>query len=290
MVHVSHLGDRQQRRVRRELERKMAELDRLDRIHGLGAMPTHAMVGSPRRTRRRALALLLVLALGGAFALTSAPVRDSLRSFVSGPGRLGSVPDVAHGKGPFAFMAHQQRSEDPVSYDPCHALHVEVNPRGAPADYLSLVQTAMDHTAAATGFRFEYDGPTDDLVTDDRSIDPGSDAPPVLVAWTSSDEISDLGGDVAGLGGSVWVETRPGLRQYVTGVVALDVAEFATIGLREDARAEEQAIIDHEFGHLVGLAHVRDDGELMNDDNVGRTTYGPGDREGLAALGSTPCR
>ena len=53
--------------------------------------------------------------------------------------------------------------------------------------------------------------------------------------------------------------------------------------------AEQQAIVDHEFGHVVGLDHVHDPRELMNEDNVGLTTYGPGDREGLARLGAIDC-
>jgi hypothetical protein len=39
----------------------------------------------------------------------------------------------------------------------------------------------------------------------------------------------------------------------------------------------------------VGLDHVEDPGELMYADNVGRVTLGPGDRRGLAALGSGQC-
>ena len=54
-------------------------------------------------------------------------------------------------------------------------------------------------------------------------------------------------------------------------------------------RANLQAIVDHEFGHLVGLDHVDDPGELMAEVNIGRTSYGPGDLEGLARLGAIPC-
>ena len=55
-------------------------------------------------------------------------------------------------------------------------------------------------------------------------------------------------------------------------------------------RANMQAIVDHEFGHVVGLDHVSDPGELMYQSNVGMTDYGPGDLEGMARLGSIPCR
>jgi hypothetical protein len=48
-------------------------------------------------------------------------------------------------------------------------------------------------------------------------------------------------------------------------------------------------VVLHELGHLVGLDHVRDRGELMfptANDVVG---YGPGDLQGLAALGRGAC-
>lgn len=243
----------------------------------------------PPTARRRGGLLALVVVITLIVAATASAVR--LGDLVSRPTRLAQTPAAPRGQGSFAFFAHQPGSDRPVGYDPCRPIHLVVNPHGAPADWVQLVQTAIEHTSQATGLRFEYDGTTDDRISErSDTLVSWRSPPPVLVAWTSTDELGDLAGDVAGLGGSSWVETKPGLRQYVTGIVALDVAEFATIALRPDSQAEEQAIMDHEFGHLVGLDHVHDPGELMNEDNLGRTTYGPGDLEGLAAVGSTPCR
>ena len=52
----------------------------------------------------------------------------------------------------------------------------------------------------------------------------------------------------------------------------------------------ENYVITWAIGHLVGLAHVRDPGELMSATNEGQLRYGPGDLEGLARLGSIKCR
>ncbi len=76
---------------------------------------------------------------------------------------------------------------------------------------------------------------------------------------------------------------------YVTGGVTLDSASFAAMRQRPDGPALQRAIVLHELGHLVGLAHASDQTELMNADNDGRLDYGPGDREGLAKLGAGPC-
>lgn len=45
----------------------------------------------------------------------------------------------------------------------------------------------------------------------------------------------------------------------------------------------------HELGHLVGLAHIEDRGELMHPWSSRLRDFGPGDREGLANLGSGRC-
>jgi hypothetical protein len=76
---------------------------------------------------------------------------------------------------------------------------------------------------------------------------------------------------------------------YVTGSVSLDTSDFETILARPDGEAEARAIVMHELGHVVGLAHVDDPAQLMNADNVGLTNFGPGDLAGLALLGKGRC-
>ena len=45
----------------------------------------------------------------------------------------------------------------------------------------------------------------------------------------------------------------------------------------------------HELAHVIGLNHVNEPTELMAATNNGQIELGPGDREGLARLGSLPC-
>jgi hypothetical protein len=110
----------------------------------------------------------------------------------------------------------------------------------------------------------------------------------VLVAWADDEEVPALSGDVAGLAGSVVVESL-GRARYVTGTVTLDSEAFQRITGELGGDAAAQAIVDHEFGHLVGLDHVDDAGELMYADNIGRRDWGPGDLAGLSRLGRGRC-
>lgn len=112
---------------------------------------------------------------------------------------------------------------------------------------------------------------------------------PVVVAWTTPGEVTAPAGHVAGTAGSASVRTSELAAQYVTGGVALDAPDLAAIHQRPDGAGEVRAIVMHELGHLVGLDHVDDPGELMHRQNVGQLAFGPGDREGLAALGSGSC-
>lgn len=230
------------------------------------------------------VALLLVLLLPGA-------VPAALRSRIG----LGG-PATAGTGGSYAFLAHQPGDpRAPVTYSPCRPIRVQVNPSGGPTDAVPLVQQAMSRVSAATGLRLDYDGLSTARPQWKSAFLPAlaqealqSNAP-VLVSWATPAEVSELDGDVAGIGGSVWVGEGSGRRRYVTGGVTLDSDAFEELAQRPDADAEEEAIILHEFGHLVGLAHVKDPGELMYDRNIGRTDFGPGDLAGLALLGKGRC-
>jgi hypothetical protein len=145
-----------------------------------------------------------------------------------------------------------------------------------------------------TGLTFVRDGRSDELPSSDRPVeDAGRYGPgwsPVLVAWTTPEVDHGLDGRVVGLGGSTrLMDPATGRVRYVTGTIALDTPAMRRVLQRSDGVLAARAIIMHELGHVVGLAHVKDAGELMYDDNVGRTDFGPGDLTGLAVLGRGPC-
>ena len=93
-----------------------------------------------------------------------------------------------------------------------------------------------------------------------------------------------------GLGGSSSVTGAYGDQRYLEGgTVLLDSTDVAGLLKTGQGRALARAVIMHEIGHVVGLAHVADPSELMNASNTSLTTWGPGDLEGLAIAGAGPC-
>jgi hypothetical protein len=278
-----------QRRRQRQIERRLRELDRLDAEYGRGAARPQRRAG--RNWRRivvpvaaLALTLLICVAVPGV-----APV--SVRNaFGLGPQPLGHPPavDVA---GTHKFMAHQPGTpSQPVAWDPCKPIRYEVNAAGGPGKALGLVADAISDVSQATGLKFEYDG-----LTDARPRWKSSSLPflaarrPVLISWATQSEVAQLAGRVAGIGGALPQSAQNGRLRYVTGGITLDSASFSALDAQPNGRSLERAIVLHELGHLVGLAHVSDRTELMYADNAGQLDYGPGDLAGLAKLGSGPC-
>jgi hypothetical protein len=157
-----------------------------------------------------------------------------------------------------------------------------------------MIADAVARVSQVTGLRFVYDGATEEPATKNRPLYQaeryGERWAPVLISWDTLTEDPDLAADVAGEGGSPEV-TLPGSRPvYVTGSVALDAAQFASILSRPDGTAEARAIVLHELGHVVGLAHVTDPTQLMNPTaSPGVVDFQAGDLTGLSELGTGTC-
>jgi hypothetical protein len=186
------------------------------------------------------------------------------------------------GHGTYAFETTQRGSSIPVSYNPCAPIHYVVNPDGGPSGAVTLIREAVDEVARRSGFVFRYDGTTHDRTFERRRG-------PVLVGFATGEEFAELtqNGDAVGVGGSAYVGDGTGFRRYTTGMVALKGSWFREQEARL-GRDRERAVVLHELGHVLGLAHVEDRGELMYP-TLTRTGFGPGDLDGLARLGATRC-
>jgi hypothetical protein len=195
------------------------------------------------------------------------------------------------GDGTYTFLLHQPGDPStPVTFSSCKPIPVQINLDGVkhPGTAKRIVLSAMAEVSAASGLHLQYAGPTtrrprwpDDTLT----VEGG--AWPVLVAFATPAELPDMEG-YAGLGGGTPIQ-RGTLQTYVTGTVAIETDYFNGLHDRNGGRALARAIVMHELGHVVGLGHVHDGGEVMDKKGRGGPELGPGDRRGLARLGKGPC-
>jgi hypothetical protein len=269
--------------------RRLEELDRVDREQGLGASPLGTGPSQPTRRRRRRRErrttgpMLPGLLISGVIAGLVMLHDPGMTGY-----RFRQLVDHLSGAdaGAYAFVLTTPDGE-PVGWSHCKPIHYVVNHEGAPDDWEDTVDAAVGAITDASGFDFTFDGTSEDRSFEGRLEDP-DDPPPVLIAWADSDEVPDLAGSTAGIGGSTPARSGSRLR-FVTGMVVLDVDAYARMDLQNDDRAQH-LILAHELGHVLGLDHVDDTDELMNAEYVGQTDFGTGDREGLQRLHDLPCR
>jgi hypothetical protein len=286
------------------MARRLAQLDRLDLQHrASGADPVSvAYAAAPvslasRGARPLARTLKLLVVLGVLTVATAALLRSEYGvtiglDGVHGPERLLEPVHATGPGGAHAFMAeHRGR---PVTYNPCKPIDIVVNDALAPQHADRLVDEAIDRVQRATGLRLRVIGSTDEQPAEhrpNRQRDRYGDRwAPVLLAWTTPEQDARLEGDTAGIAGSVPQSTgMSGDPRYVTGIVVLDAPQFRGLLPQVAGWERARAIVMHELGHLVGLAHVDDPLELMGEQNMIPLDFGPGDLQGLATLGSGSC-
>ncbi|SNR31001.1 matrixin family metalloprotease [Blastococcus mobilis] len=260
-----------------------------------------------RRPRVRGVLMALVaVALTAGAAVLVAPDFRVGAPWAAGPGSRHPTPGVgaadeplgAPGPAPvadgsYAFVALQRDGSGPVAYDPCRPIHYVVRPDNAPVGGEQILHDAVDRLSAVTGLQFVHDGATDEPPSRDREpFQPeryGDRWAPVLITWETEQENPDFVTDVAGEAGSQWMSLPGGPQVYVTGAVALDAAEFAHMLTVSGGAAVARAVILHELGHLVGLDHVSDAGQLMFPTTSHALDYSDGDLTGLVELGQGDC-
>lgn len=254
-----------------------------------------------------AVCVLAVLGLLGTVALGAAggPVgrwfgHDGNRMRPALPADAASAPLARPEPAPSGVGGYRvlEREDDgsgrPVRWDPCRPIHYVIRRSGAPVGGQLAINQAIAEMEQVTGLRFSFDGDTREAPRPNRpTIDRaryGRRWAPVLIAWTNPKEYPAIHG-YAGLGGpdTVGGNTR-GHRRYVSGVVLLNRDHLAQVVRWADGQGRLDAVVLHEFGHLVGLDHVPDPTQLMYKQPTAHAQpLGDGDRRGLAVLSGGPC-
>jgi hypothetical protein len=205
---------------------------------------------------------------------------------------LGTPPAAADSTA-YRLLEPPDSSQPFAAYDPCRPIHYVIRPDHAPPDSEALVHQAVSEISAATGLQFTYDGLTEEAPSNGReSYQPdvyGKRWAPVLVAWSSPTDSPRLAGDVAGLGGSATAKETGTPYVRISGQIELDGPDLTETLVEPYGQDRVQAVIMHELGHVLGLGHVDDPGQLMYGGPNSVTELQDGDRAGLAVLGSGAC-
>jgi len=255
-----------------------------------------------RRNRVTTVITVLVLVLVLVLAMSWRSVKN-----MSAPGwppagqgeqdkPLGQPATVVWPSTSYAFLNLQTAAgvpAGPVTWSPCRPIHYVVNPASGPARFVGDVASVFDELSTITGLQFVYDGLSDEPPVEQREVFQrdryGNRWAPVLVQFASEGDVSGLAGQVAGLGGPTSVADRKtGVQTYVSGGVVIDaeILTYPDIG----GSPAYVAILRHELGHVLGLAHVDDYRQIMNPQaSQWIPDYKSGDLAGLAELGKGAC-
>ena len=195
-----------------------------------------------------------------------------------------NLTDVVGLGGPdYAFLSVSD-SGKPAHWDPCRPISYTVNPRDAPSNWEAIVEDAVQATREASGYDFRDVG-----TTDDRDLTAGAryNGTPVLILWATAAEAPVLSDGRVGYGEVSALPDGKELR-YHTGVILMDAGAYPP-RLEADRTRSETFVLAHELGHVLGLDHVDDIGELMYPTYSGQDGFGPGDTEGFERLHDQPC-
>lgn len=221
------------------------------------------------------LTRLVSASLSVAVLATALPAED----------RTPAAPVAARPSTAFRFEALDVHGRA-VRWDPCADIMLRFNPAHAPAGSRRELQEAVRVVRRATGLRIRLVG---DTTTQPSATYADTEAsgqwPDVLVAFVrpSARLLSDQ--SVSAETTTAWVTEPGGRARYVTGEVLVNAAQNGLYGDGADHGASRVRLFEHELGHLVGLAHVKDRRSVMYPRILRRRGLTAGDRRGLRELG-----
>lgn len=207
------------------------------------------------------------------------------------PARLAPVVAAPTASTAYSFAALQEDGVTPVTWSPCRVVSVVVNETGAPEGFWDEVVAVARELSDASGLVISVEGTTAEAPAPERapyqSAAYGERWAPVLVGVAGEDTVATLAGDVAGLSQTNRAGMADGPWHIVSGYVYLDEDILdQSIGGGEPAWP---AVLRHEMAHMIGLGHVADESQLMNEHTTTVLTYQDGDLNGIALLGQGAC-
>ncbi|MEV0898268.1 matrixin family metalloprotease [Actinoplanes sp. NPDC049802] len=201
----------------------------------------------------------------------------------------------------YAFMSQANGDRLIARWNPCGgAVDYRVNLDRAPKNSLAEVRTAFARIATATGLSFRYAGTTSVIPQAQKGYNGEYPAgTEIVVAWATPGKHSrwlPAGTRSLGMGGGSWqtAYTPSGgdALMMVTGAVVLNATGVKSMarGFGAHGGGTTGAVLMHEIGHAVGLAHPEqnDKNQIMYHTITSKkAVWGAGDLSGLRKLGKS---
>lgn len=207
---------------------------------------------------------------------------------------IGSPAPLMLASGSYKFIDYQSDNITPVSFDPCRPIHFVVRPNNEPLGADAILLAAIARTSQVSGLQFVDDGSTQEAPSFRRaSFQPniyGDRWAPVLISWATEAENPDFVTNTEGESAPREVSVNGGPGIFITGSVELDATKLRALLQTPGGAQNVYAVILHELGHLIGLAHVIDPSQLMYPESgLGVTDMAAGDLTGASILGKGAC-
>jgi hypothetical protein len=176
-----------------------------------------------------------------------------------------------------------------VRWDPCAAIRWTANTSRGPAGGLAVLQESVDRIAQLTGTTWVYVGASSATPSSAYLPTTAKDQyAPVLLGWTDAGDSDLLAGqprDVLGMTRTAWFGIKRSDGSKIAAIRTAAVALDRTDSLPLRGRGSWKALVLHELGHVMGLAHVEDRSQLMAAVLPASSDLQAGDVAGLSRVG-----
>ena len=181
-------------------------------------------------------------------------------------------------------------SGTPAHWDPCTPITYFVNTATLPEGAGVTVAEAFTRVAAITGATFVDGGQTALIAGAGGALLPAPDrGEGIYVAFADPTIVPDLTGTVLGLGGHYFSSWPSADMRIIVGTIVIDTSDPLAPGFTSGLSIG--GVLEHELGHVLGLAHIDDPTQLMypHARPTGPSTFQAGDRAGLVDLQAGGC-